>query len=906
MRVDALEKSGEALLDRAAMLNEAVGHINEILDLDSLLQVVVDSARELTDARFGVVNVLTDMPRDYRVNWTPMGEKFPTWVDPSGNAFPKSSSYTITGLEPGGRYKVRVRARFDSYSSNWSDDVEAVAAPVAPEAKATDSGDSTAPPTATTHFMALGALSVVCNQPGQLTVSWDAPDDSGQPHDLFTSGMSATDHQSLESAQERTKFRAYLNKLLEPIRIPDIRCQSEVKGLSEYFPLPIGSILTVPMRHQGVGVGSIFLAKETGGQEFSQKDEEILTLFAPLAAALIVNTRRFREEQQARDHLKTVIDTSPVGVAVFSAITGELRSLNREAKRIVQGLDMSKRPLKRVFRSLTVRWTGGQEKSLAEFVFAQCQGEGEMTRAEELVLSVPEGRSLAVLVNASPVFMPNGKALSLVVTIQDMSPLEELERQRVGFLGMVSHELRTPLSSIKGSAVTLRESLDTLDPAETVQFIRIIENQANRMRDLISELLDIARIETGSLSVTPEPSDVAALVDEARGTFLSGEVRDKLLIDLETNLPWVMADKRRVVQVLDNLLTNAAKYSHETSEIVLSASLDGGHVAVSVTDHGRGVPPERIPYLFQKFSRIDGDEGQREITGSGLGLAICKGIVEAHGGRIWAESAGPGTGTMFTFTLPVADEEERGAARAPSLDSAVTGTSEGRPRRILAVDDDPRSLRYVREVLSKAGYSPIVTGHPEEVLDIVKSHQPHLVLLDLMLPRSDGIELMKSIFDVTDVPVMFLSAYGRDEVIASALQSGAADYMVKPFSPTELVARVGTALRRRLPPSQKMPLESFVLGDLLVDYAERKVSIAGRPIRFTVTEYNLLYALSTSAGRVLTHAELLQKVWNMDPASDRSVIRTYIRRLRRKLGDSANDPTYIFAEPRVGYRMPRK
>ena len=904
-KVDTFEKKGEALQDRVAMLSGAAGNVNENLDLNSVLQGVVDSARELTEARYGVVSILRDMPRDFRVNWTPVGEHFPTWIDLSGNAFPKTSFYTITGLDQDVRYKVRVCARFDGYSSSWSDPVEAVATPKAHSAEAKNTEGSTAPPTDTMHLRAVGAVRVVCNQPGELSVSWAAPVDSGQPHDLITSGMSATDHQRLEEAAGRQQSLAFLSILLEPLRISDMGCHNGVKDFSESFPLPLGSLLAVPIRHQEVGVGSICLAKEPEGQEFSRQDEKILAHFAPLAAAVIVSTRRYQEEQQARDHLKTVIDTSPVGVAVFSAITGEPRSLNREAKRIVQALDQSNRPLRKVLESLTVRWPGGKEMPLVEFVFSQCQNGGKVQTVEELVLSVPEGRSSSVLANASPVRMSDGKAISLVVTMQDMKPLEELNKLRVGFLAMVSHELRAPLTSIKGSAVTLQESLDTLDPAETAQFARLIEMQADRMRDLISELLDIARIESGSLSVAPEPTDVIVLIDEARSTFLSGEERDTLSIELATNLPWVMADRRRVVQVLDNLLTNAAKYSHEPSEIRVSASLDGGHVAISVADQGRGVPTERIPNLFRKFARIEGDQGEMEVAGSGLGLAICKGIVEAHGGRIWAESAGLGLGTQFTFTLPVVDGQVSDATENLLLRAKSTGTSENGSVRILVVDDDPHSLRYVRNVLSNADYIPIVTGNPKEALELVEADQPHLILLDLMLPGSDGIELMKRILAISEVPVIFLSAYGRDETIAIALESGAADYIVKPFSQTELVARVRAALRRQLVQVQQEPRESFVLGDLVVDYAERMVSIAGRPISLTFTEYRLLYALSTSAGQVLTYSELLQKVWNLEPSSDRSVIRTNIGRLRRKLGDDANNPKYLFAEPRVGYRMPK-
>ena len=896
----------ETLHGRLSMLNRAALRINENLELERVLQEMADSARALTDARYGAIAILKDSPRDFRVNWAHEDEELPTWVDLSGNAFPTTPSYTVIGLKPGERYKVRVRARYNGEPGDWSDTVEAVVAPAPPGAGAADTGVSAATPADTPLPKAVRALSLVSSQPGELTVSWDVPDDSGQPHDLFTAGMSAAEHQRLEESPGRTQFFAYLNRLSEPLRISGFRSNAEVAAPPEHWPLPMNSFLVAPIRHQGLSVGSICLAKGKGGRGFSQEDEEILALFAAQAALAVVNARRYRNEQKARADLKTVVDTSPVGVAVFHAQTGDPRSLNREAMRIIQALDLPNRPLIDVLEVLTVRRADGQEMSLKEFVIAQVRGDNETLRTEELVLSVPGGRSTATLVNASRIRSANGEVESLVVTLQDMSPFEELEKLRAEFLGMVSHELRMPLTSIIGSAFTLRESLNTLDPAETVQFVRIIETQAHRMRDLISELLDFARIETGSLSVAPQPADVAVLIDEARSTFLSGGGRDNVSIDLETDLPWVMADRQRIVQVLGNLLFNAARYSHESTVIRVSAVSDDGYVAVAVADEGRGVSPERLPHLFRKFARVHGPKGEREISDSGLGLAICKGIVEAHGGRIRAESGGPGLGARFTFTLPAVEREGPGAAGEPSLHANRTGLSEREQVRILAVDDDPQTLRQVRDALFKAGFVPIVTGNPDEVIDLVTSEQPHLVLLDLMLPGSDGIELMKSILDTAEVPVIFLSAYGRDEIIARALESGAVDYMVKPFSPTELVARVRAAMRRQFLPVQRMPSEPFVLGDLAVDYAERRVSVAERPVRLTATEYRLLYALSISAGRVLTHTELLRQVWDMDHANDTTVVRTYVRRLRRKLGDDANNPTYIFAEPRVGYRMPKE
>ena len=274
-------------------------------------------------------------------------------------------------------------------------------------------------------------------------------------------------------------------------------------------------------------------------------------------------------------------------------------------------------------------------------------------RAEEIVLQSPGGRSVAALVNVTPIRSEDGEIGSVVAILQDMTQVEELARLRAEFLAMVSHELRAPLTSVKGSITTLLDPSASLDPAETVQFHRIIDEQTDRMRKLISDLLDVARIEMGMLSVSPEPSNMASLVDQARNTFLSGGGTSTLRINIAPDLPWVMADRLRIVQVLNNLLFNAARHSLESSAILVSAVQKEVYVAVSVSDEGKGLSAERLPHLFREFSGIEGDDGGGEIVGSGLGLAICKGIVEAHGGRIWAESEGLGKGARFIFTIPV-------------------------------------------------------------------------------------------------------------------------------------------------------------------------------------------------------------------------------------------------------------
>ena len=789
-RVDALEAENAALKDRLARLSEASLRLNESLDFDAVLQGVLDAARSLTGARYGVLTLLGDRG----------------------------------GVE---------------------------------------------------DFLAAGMTA------GEARRIWETPD-----------GL---------------RIFAYLGGLPEPLRIPDLLGRLRSLGLPPVPPPAavdsVLSFLAVPVLHRGERVGTIFVADKEARREFSADDEETLVLFASQAAMMIANARRYREEQRARKDLETLVNTSPVGVVVFDARTGAPLSFNREARRLVDGLRDPAQSPEALLGVITVGRADGREFSLAEFPLPEWLRTGEMVRAEEIEMRVPDGRRVTVLVNASPIRGEDGSVESTIVTLQDLEPLEELERLRAGFLSMVSNELRTPLSTIKGSAATAVGRASSLDRADLVHLFRIIDSQADRMHDLIGGLLDVARIETGTLSVHPEPADPASLVEESRRGFLCTGGEDRLKIDLPPDLPWVMADRSRIVQVLDTLLANAVRHSPDGAPIRVTAEREGVHVALCVADEGRGLPADPPATLFRTFSVAVGGQQEIGLGGSDLGLAICKGIVEAHGGRIRAESAGPGLGARFTFTLPAVDAEALVGPAEPIPPTRTRRSSaRGRPR-ILAVDDDPRTLRQIRDVLSSAGYSPVVSGDAGDVPELLEQAQPQLVLLDLLLPGSDGLDLMQTVLETADVPVIALSASSDDEFVANALDLGAADYVVKPFSPAELAARVRAALRR--PATWPEPSEPYRLGALRIDYGERRVTLDGALVELTATEFELLQRLSTAAGRVLTHDQLLQSVWSTDHTGEPWLVRNIVKRLRSKLGDDASDPTYLFTEPRVGYRMPR-
>jgi two-component system, OmpR family, sensor histidine kinase KdpD len=226
--------------------------------------------------------------------------------------------------------------------------------------------------------------------------------------------------------------------------------------------------------------------------------------------------------------------------------------------------------------------------------------------------------------------------------------LAELDRLKTDFVSMVSHELRTPLGLIKGYTGSLLQPDLVQDEETRREFLTVIDDETDRLTELVSNLLDMSRIESGGLRVDPHPTELGRLLEASSARLRVREPDRPLALDIASELPSVLADEQRIAQVLDNLLTNAARYSPPNTQIGLRARAVNGSVEVAIQDHGPGVPDDKREQVFDKFVRLDNQPG-----GSGLGLAICRGIVQAHGGRIWVE-ANPSDqgGSTFAFSLP--------------------------------------------------------------------------------------------------------------------------------------------------------------------------------------------------------------------------------------------------------------
>ena len=269
-------------------------------------------------------------------------------------------------------------------------------------------------------------------------------DEAGRPQEFVISGFAPEEARQVAAWPDAMRLFEHLRGLDGPLRLADVGDYVSSLGLAPGL-FPCRTFQGTPMRHRGLDVGNFFLADKEGGEEFTEADEEVLVLFGTQAAIAIANARAHRAEQQAhraeqraRADLEALVETSPVGVVVFDPKTRMPTIVNREMRRIVEALRMPDGSAEELVNVLTSRLADGRELSVDQLEDA------ERLRAAEVELSVPDGRSLRVLVNATPIRSANGEVESVVVTVQDLAPLEELERLRAEFLGMVSHELQRP------------------------------------------------------------------------------------------------------------------------------------------------------------------------------------------------------------------------------------------------------------------------------------------------------------------------------------------------------------------------------------------------------------------------------------------------------------------------------
>ena len=660
------------------------------------------------------------------------------------------------------------------------------------------------------------------------------------------------------------------------------------------------SRLELPISHGNETYGVMTLEGKDSGGRFNGDDREFASVIASFAGLSIANARARSAERRSRADMDALIATIPMGVLVFDGKTGALISSNEAASRLMGGQQAGGITLGRLLGSVRNGRGDGREDSSDEAPLNRVLNSGESLRSELMEVKPPEAPAVSTVFSVTPVSLDGEGLVSVVVALQEAGPGNALDRTGEGFLGTVSQYLRTPLTTIKGSAATVLGASPPLDLNETQQFFRIIDRQADYMRELISNLLDLSKLEAGSLVLSPASVALPDLLQEARDLLRGSAAGREISVELEADLPPVWADRQRVAQVLNNLLSAVARHCGEGEFVRVAVRREGDRVAVSVAAEPGG---GRSRGMQARSDYLSSADNEREAQRLSLGFAVCKTLVESQGGTIRTDEPSEGKGVRYTFTLPVAglrgDSDESG--RAETGDDKALRPPNG--MRVLAVDSDPEVLRYVQATLDEAGYAVTATSDPEEANRLIDSVRPHLVLMDLELPGDEGLQIIERVPRSIDAPVIFLSTPGTGNDIGRAFEMGGDDHIVKPFLSNELTARVNAALSKQTALARGRTTEPFRVDDLEVDYTERRVTVAGQEVNLTATEYRLLFELAVSAGRVLTHGQLLERVWGPSYTGDARIVRAFIKSLRRKLGDDATHPRYVRTEPRVGYRM---
>jgi CheY-like chemotaxis protein len=374
-----------------------------------------------------------------------------------------------------------------------------------------------------------------------------------------------------------------------------------------------------------------------------------------------------------------------------------------------------------------------------------------------------------------------------------MEEAEQANRTKSEFLAGISHELRTPMNAILGFAQLLE--LDELED-EQADNVRQILRAGRHLLELITELLDIARIESGELALSLEAVSLEGLLAEAADLTRPLAEQHGVTVELDGDVGgYVLADRQRALQVLLNLLANGVKYNRPGGSVTVGCSEDGaGRVAIAVRDTGHGIAAEDLERLFVPFERLGLEGGT--IEGAGLGLTLAQRLVEAMEGTI-AVTSDVGEGSTFTVELPRADDplaalEETG----PGLPAAA-----GRTATVLYIEDNLANLQLVKRALARQpGLTVLEATHGEAGLEIARTSRPDLVLLDLHLPDVSGEEVLEALAadpETCDIPVVIVSAAASKGRVQRLRQRGAREYLTKPIDIAELLAVVNATLGGR-------------------------------------------------------------------------------------------------------------
>lgn len=424
-----------------------------------------------------------------------------------------------------------------------------------------------------------------------------------------------------------------------------LRPREVERALASHYSRARG-FLAIPILHKGKIQGHLYLVDKLDADGFTADDAHALGFLAERAGTALETARLYHEESLGKSWLQGVIDSMPEAMILIDP-TGHL-SHNKAACRFATAgaRDAHDRCASPTF---DLRDPTGAPVEWSQSPLMRALRVGEHCNGREMVAHDSHGHFVPVLVSASPLCRERGHVVGAVCVLQDISTLKQIEQLREQWTAVVAHDLRQPLSVIAMSAQALERSL----PAEPVadRSIARIRTAVDRLIRMVRDLLDASRIETRRLTLERAPIDLTPLIAEVAARMDPGTDR-RLHVRSPSPLPLVYADAFRIEQVFENLLSNAIKYGDPGTDVVIELHAEDNSVIVSTTNYGKGLDADEITCIFERFYR---SRASNRVEGLGLGLYIARGLIEAHGGRIWVESAG--STTTFHFTLPFAQPD---------------------------------------------------------------------------------------------------------------------------------------------------------------------------------------------------------------------------------------------------------
>ncbi len=604
------------------------------------------------------------------------------------------------------------------------------------------------------------------------------------------------------------------------------------------------------------------------------------------------------EVESQRCSLAAVVENSPIGIFVVDS-HGEVLVINREASRILGSFAGAKRTPEWYADVELRRADDGSVYRIEETPLQRALLLGQRVVAEEIHIDRPDGVSTRVLINSGPVTSTDGEQIGAVATIQDMSQWEVDAGLRAEAISALGRRLKEPVLGIKGLLALTATTGYSLDNS-WFEIFGLMEREVASLDHLVSNISNWASFRFGKMAINPRTAGTDEVLDPCLAEFDRRGHSQRLSVDKDSYLPPFAMDVAKVQQAVNALLEYVVRHSSAESGMQLSATEHEDSVSFII----RGDLGMVVSETSQDSSVLpEGDAHHR--SGDFLELSLARAVAEGHGGQFWLKAASADVPITVGLTISTVSPKN---AELDQDDSAFGPRPLEGKRAVVASNDIPL-LRLVRRAVSEAGGVVEIHSTVNDVLECLELGETDVAFISIeLVGHSSGAAAFVDALEDSTVrtPLIWLveepGGYYASMAVAAAMYT---DFMVSPPSTMEVVSRAYRALGRRdscFPPSNG---RVFYHDGLSVDLSRHQVTLEGCEISLSPMEFRLLEQLTLNAGRAMTHRQLLQRVWGTTYSDEVQLLHSMVRNLRRRLGDSADDPRWIVSVPYLGYKLGR-